>query len=177
MIGFKLGIFGESILDGTIVMILVTCTVSSIGTSRAASRLKVLSLKPDRVVENADADKKRVNTLIPVVNPASATELVNLAMMMNGASRRNNLYGLHVRNDNSPSSRAVGQNSLDVAQQVAASADVRLDPIERYDLNFVTGVLNTIEERDINEVVIGLHRRSNVIDSFFGDKLTQLLKA
>ncbi len=64
-----------------------------------------------------------------------------------------------------------------MSEQVAASVDVKLKPIERYDLNFVTGVLNTIEERDINEVVIGLHRRSNVIDSFFGDKLTQLLKA
>ncbi len=55
--------------------------------------------------------------------------------------------------------------------------DVKLKSIERYDLNFVTGLLNTIEERDINEVVIGLHRRSTVIDSFFGEKLTQLLKA
>lgn len=179
MIGYKLGIFGESILDGTVVMILVTCTVSSIGTSRASSRLKVMSLASETVVTaGAGGGKKPVNTLIPVVNPVTAVELVNLAIMMGSTQRgAGRLYALHVRNDNSPSSRAVGQNSLDVSEQVAASVDVKLKPIERYDLNFVTGVLNTIEERDINEVVIGLHRRSNVIDSFFGDKLTQLLKA
>lgn len=179
MIGYKLGIFGESILDGTVVMILVTCTVSSIGTSRASSRLKVMSLASETVVTTgAGGGKKPVNTLIPVVNPVTAVELVNLAIMMGSTQRgAGRLYALHVRNDNSPSSRAVGQNSLDVSEQVAASVDVKLKPIERYDLNFVTGVLNTIEERDINEVVIGLHRRSNVIDSFFGDKLTQLLKA
>lgn len=44
-------------------------------------------------------------------------------------------------------------------------------------MNFVTGVVNTIEERDIDRVIIGLHRRTNVIDSFFGDKLTKLLRA
>ena len=49
--------------------------------------------------------------------------------------------------------------------------DVKLKGIERYDLNFVTGLINTVEERDINEVVIGLHRRSSVVDTFFGGNL------
>lgn len=178
MTGFELDIFGESVLNGTILMILVTCTVSSIGTARAASRLKVRTMA--QTEESVDTSKKRprVNTLIPVVNPLTATELVNLALMMHDTgSTRTALYALHVRNDNSASSRAVGRNSLDVAEQVASAMEVPLTPIERYDLNFVTGVLNTIEERDIDEVVIGLHRRSTVIDSFFGDKLTSLLKA
>lgn len=178
MIGFNLGIFGQEILDGTVLMILVTCTVSSIGTARAASRLKVLQLQSENLLSHDSAPQKGVNTLVPVVSPMSANELVNLALMLSdNRTSRNKLYALHVRNDNTSSSRAVGQNSLDVASRVAASVDARLNVIERYDLNFVTGVLNTIEERDINEVVIGLHRRSNVIDSFFGDKLTQLLKA
>ncbi len=178
MIGHKMGIFGQEILDGTVLMILVTCTISSIGTARAASRLKVMSLSSEDVIAEGDKKARGTNTLIPVANPVTATELVNLALMINDSrSARNKMYALHVRNDNSSSSRAVGQNSLDVAAHIAASVDVQLTPIERYDLNFVTGVLNTIEERDISEVVIGLHRRSNVIDSFFGDKLTQLLKA
>ena len=133
------------------------------------------------IVDDEENRKKlaAVNTLIPVVNPLSATELVSLALMMHDVrpGGHNHFFALHVRNDNSASSRAVGQNSLDIAEQAAASVDVPLKTIERYDLNFVTGVLNTMEERDINEVVIGLHRRTAVIDSFFGEKLTQLLKA
>lgn len=181
MIGYRLGEFDESILNGTILMILVTCTVSSIGTSRAASRLKVMQINEQsgRNEENRGAAKgDGTRTLIPVVNPATATELVSLALLMtDGKKDQNRIYALHVRNDNAPASRAVGKNSLDVAENVASAMDVSLKSIDRYDMNFVTGVLNTIEERDINEVVIGLHRRSYVIDSFFGEKLTQLLKA
>ncbi len=179
MIGFNLGVFDESVLNGTVLMILVTCTVSSIGTSRAASRLKVMSIaSAEMITGEGEKGKTGVRTLIPVVNPVTANELVSLALMMSDGDRlRNKIYALHVRNDNSPSSRAVGQSSLDVAEHVASIMDVKLKSIERYDLNFVTGLLNTIEERDINEVVIGLHRRSTVIDSFFGEKLTQLLKA
>lgn len=179
MIGYDMWVLGVEILNGTVLMILVTCTVSSVGTSRAASRLKVLSLNSPDAVVGADAPKEAgIRTLIPVVNPVTARELVNLALMMSDGNKlRNKIYALHVRNDNSPSSRAVGKSSLELAEHVASVMDVKLKSIERYDMNFVTGVLNTLEERDINEVVIGLHRRSNAIDSFFGDKLTQLLKA
>lgn len=178
MIGFNMGIFGQPVLDGTVLMILITCTVSSVGTSRAAQRLKVMSLADEEVITGGDKAARGTNTLIPVVNPTTAVELVNLALMMSdGRKSKNKMYALHVRNDNSPTSRAVGQSSLDVARDVAASVDANIRTIERYDYNFVTGVLNSIAERDIDEVVIGLHRRNNVIDSFFGDKLTQLLKA
>lgn len=163
-IGLKIGIFPEPVLDGTVVMILVTCTVSSLGTARAAQRLKELTMSDTAIVDDEENRKKlaAVNTLIPVVNPLSATELVSLALMMHDVrpGGHNHFFALHVRNDNSASSRAVGQNSLDIAEQAAASVDVPLKTIERYDLNFVTGVLNTMEERDINEVVIGLHRRT-----------------
>lgn len=179
MIGYNMHIFGEEILNGTVIMILVTCTVSSIGTSRAATRLKVLEMSDSNVEKAARTERRKpINTLIAVGSPLTAPELVNLAVMMRGTvSKRSSLYALHVRNDNTASSRAVSRNSLDVAEQTAASADVRLSSLERYDMNFVTGMINTIEERDITDVVIGLHRRNAVIDSFFGDKLNRLLRA
>lgn len=174
-IGYGMGLFDEVILNGTIVMILVTCTVSSLGTSRAAQRLKVEMLSDEGGAEDTKRSA-RGNVLIPIANPLTAEELVDLALLMRG-SRGGKVFALHVRNDNSASSRAIGRNSLDVAEQAAASVDVRITPLERYDMNFVTGVVNTIEERDIDRVIIGLHRRTNVIDSFFGDKLTKLLRA
>lgn len=177
MIGYRLGIFGEEILNGTVIMILVTCTVSSIGTSRAAMRMKLREL--ENTPAKADNPKRREpNTLVAVDNPDTAKELVNLALMTrNSESSRSRLYALTVRNDNSAASRSASSRALEMAEKVAASADVRLKPVERYDLNFVTGVLNSIEERDIDEVIIGLHRRNNVIDSFYGEKLSQLIRA
>ena len=181
MIGFTTGIFGEEILNGTVLMILVTCTVSSVGVTRAASRIKLLQLEAEQAEPEAAADggaAQPVNTLIPIANPLTANELVSLALLMRPEGKSaGQLYALHVRNDNSASSRSISRNSLDVARKVAASVESTIVPIERYDLNFVTGMINVIEERDISQVIIGLHRRTQFIDSFFGDKLSQLLKA
>lgn len=174
-IGYGMGLFDEVILNGTVIMILVTCTVSSLGTSRAAQKLKVLTVADELSAAEGKWQKKG-NVLIPIANPVTAGELVDLALLMKGGGE-GKVYALHVRNDNSASSRSIGRNSLDVAEQVASSVDVRITPLERYDLNFVTGVVNTIEERDIDRVIIGLHRRTNIIDSFFGDKLMKLLRA
>ncbi len=112
-IGYGMGLFDEVILNGTVVMILITCTVSSLGTSRAAQKLKV-ELLSDEAENEGSAFNKRGNVLIPVANPLTAEELVDLALMMKGR-REGTVYALHVRNDNSASSRSIGRNSLDVA--------------------------------------------------------------
>lgn len=186
MIGFNIGIFDESVLNGTIVMILVTCTISSVVTQRAATSMKLRQML-DTTPSAADSSQRIVQrTAISVANPLTAASLVDFAVLMRspqsarksaGQSRADDMFALHVRTDNSPGSRAIGRNSLDVAVAAGAAVDMRITPIERYDLNVATGMVNTIEERDINELIIGMHRKATVVDSFFGSKIEQLLRS
>lgn len=179
MIGYEMHLFDVQVLNGTVVMILVTCTVSSFGTERAASRLKVQMLEQEDE-ENAREDSTaHPRTLVAISNPLTAPGIVDLALSMRfpDTSVAGDLYALHVRSDNSASARAIGRNSLDVAERAAAAVETTLTPIERFDLNFITGVLNTMEERDITELIVGLHRRTKIIDSFLGEKVEQLLRS
>ncbi|MCX4288872.1 MAG: cation:proton antiporter [Duncaniella sp.] len=178
MIGYNMDLFGVEILNGTVVMILVTCTVSSLGTERAATKLKLRMLEQLDRDEAATAPAPVSRTLITISNPLTAPGLVDLALMMRpqGESTAGKLFAVHVRSDNSASSRAIGRNSLDVAEAAASSADASLATIERFDLNVITGVVNTIAERDITEVIVGLHRRASIIDTFFGDKIESLIR-
>lgn len=180
MIGFQMGLFGVEILNGTVVMILVTCTVSSMGTARAAAKIKVQMMQEaEEAVHAAENDPVgHPRTLVAIDNPLRAPALVELALSlrMPDSSAPGDLYALHVRNDNSAPSRSISRNSLDMAERAAASVEVELITIERYDLNFITGVLNAMEERDITEVVIGMHRRTAAfLDSFLGEKMERLL--
>jgi Kef-type K+ transport system membrane component KefB/phage gp36-like protein len=172
MIGYQIGLLDESVLNGTIVMILITCAISSVVTERAAMKMKTARMADDE----PQVKVRNTATLIPVANPLTVAGLVDLAVMMRNPGSRRPIYALHVRNDNSESSRAIGRNSLDVAVEAAASVDHRLTPIERYDISTVAGLINTIEERDISEVIMGLHRKSTIIDSFLGSKIEQLLR-
>jgi Kef-type K+ transport system membrane component KefB len=176
MIGYRMGIFNDDVLNGTIVMILVTCTVSSLVTEHAATHMRVAML--NNTIANDDTSRHHTfNTLIPVSNPVTAASLVDFAVLMHDTSRRSRLYALNVITEDTPGNRAIGRNCLERAQQAAAAVDLPLEPIERFDLNFSTGVANAIKERDISEVILGMHRKATVIDSFFGSKIEQLINS
>lgn len=177
MIGHKLGVFDEAVLNATVLMILVTCTVSSFGVERAARKLVLRNVEKETDADDG-VPQKAHHTLISVAAPHSAKQMVEVARYMQGKqSQYNKLYALHVRSDNAQSSRTLGQNSLEEAQKAANATSSRLIPIERYDINIVTGVLNTMAERDISTLHLGLHRRSRIIDTFLGSKIEQLLKS
>lgn len=166
----------ETILNGTVLMILVTCAVAPIVTARAASTIKVEQLSDESAIED-NASKRETKILIPVSNPITAQSLTELALMLRNPYRKTDMYAIHVRNDNSAASRTIGRNALEIATKTASSIDAEITPIERYDINTVAGLINAIEERDITDVIIGMHRKATIIDSFFGAKIEQLLKA
>lgn len=169
-------IMDETMLNGTVLVILVTCAIAPIVASQAASKIKIRMLRerPDEEETSATA----ANVLVPVSNPITSAALMDLALLMSRSSalKPDGIFALHVRNDNSPSAKAVGRNSLRMASEAAAGADRRATAIERFDINTVTGILNTMQERDITRVVVGMHRKNTVIDTFLGQKIDQLLR-
>lgn len=183
MIGLQLQVFDETVLNATVLMILVTCTTASLGVERAARKMVVRNASIKEEEEERDPNALPVSTarhiLVSVATPTSAKDLIELALLMRETSRKEikKLYALHVRSDNEPSARANGRQSLGAAERTASAAKSPLIPIERYDANIVTGVLNTMAERDIGTLYLGLHRRKNIIDTYYGTKIEQLLRS
>lgn len=174
----------ETILNGTVLVILITCAIAPICTSGAAAKIKVKLLQSEEVDNNlGNDDQKKLSpkaTLICLSNPITAQALTDFALMMRlrrAGMRADRLLALHVRNDNTRSEKATSEHVLKIASDTAAGADARLEQVERFDLNTVTGILNCIQERDISRLMIGMHRKSTAIDSFLGAKIEHLLKS
>lgn len=167
-------LLNEDVLNGTIVLILFTCIISSFATERAARKLAMNEAQLDA------EDKKNIpeKILIPVANPETIEELINLSLVIRDSKQRNNLMALNVINDNSSSehSESRGKRNLERAAMIAASADVPLTQISRYDLNIASGIIHTAKEYEVTDVIIGLHRKVNIVDSFFGNLADSLLK-
>ena len=167
-------LLNEDVLNGTIVLILFTCIISSFATERAARKLAMNEAQLDA------EDKKNIpeKILIPVANPETIEELINLSLVIRDSKQRNNLMALNVINDNSSSEQleSRGKRNLERAAMIAASADVSLTQISRYDLNIASGIIHTAKEYEVTDVIIGLHRKVNIVDSFFGNLEDSLLK-
>ncbi len=172
-LGYTMGLLDSVVLNATILVILVTCGAAPLITAAGAPKLKISMLSEDDIMRNTRVN----NSLIAVSNPLSAPQLVELGVLMRNDRGRHNFYAIHVRNDRDVRAKAIARQSLDIARRTAAAANLRIDEIDRFDLNTVTGIINAADERDITEIIIGLHRRATVIDSFLGSKIETLLRS
>ncbi|MBQ5828491.1 MAG: cation:proton antiporter, partial [Bacteroidales bacterium] len=170
-------LINDDVLNGTIVMILVTCIVSSLATERSARKFAI----EEKLLFNGDKEGEKElpeQILIPVANPDTIENLVHLALLIRNGKLRRPLVALNVITDskNIQERKLQGEKNLEKAAMIAASADVKVTPVSRYDLNIASGIIHSAEEYNATNLVIGLHWKANIIDSFFGKLTEGLLK-
>lgn len=166
-------LLNEDVLNGTVLLILVTCIVSSFTTERAARKMAMGEAHPEE-----DRSREPEKILIPVANPNTIEYLMNLSLVIRDPKQKDNLLALNVINDHSGTEalEQQGKRYLERAAKITASAGVELKCISRYDLNIAAGIIHTAKEHGATDVIIGLHWKVNIVDSFFGMLTENLLK-
>ena len=167
-------LLNDNVLNGTVVMILFTCIISSIATEQASRKIAV----QDNYGDMEEKPKEEENILIPVANPETIENLVNMALIMKEPRRKDGLTTLSVINDDNASETrmAQGKRCLERSAKIAAAADVAVNTVTRFDLNIASGIIHTLKEYNASEVIVGLHRKVTLVDSFLGTLTENLLK-
>lgn len=171
-VGVNFGLMDTAMLNGTVLMILITCALAPMLTSGGAAKLKI------KMLEEApeDSSGRAATTLVAVDNPVTSVALMELAMLIHPMdSEGNSLMAMHIRTDNSATAKSNSQVSLQLALEASATVDVSVDAFERFDADVASGLLHIISERDIDCVLMGLHRKISIIDTFFGSKLERIV--
>ncbi|MBD5270559.1 MAG: cation:proton antiporter [Muribaculaceae bacterium] len=177
IIGFQHGMISENVMNGAVVMILACCVVSTIVTESAAKRLRIQLTEAELSQENATIPGEFARQLVAVANPVTAEGLMKMAVFMRHPRNRHPITALYVRRNDDAASVAMGRNALRAAVTAALAVDIEVKDVERYDLNIVAGVKNVVKETGSSDIIIGLHRRSNIVDTFHGQMVEQLLRA
>ena len=166
-------LLNDDVFYGTVVMILFTCIISSVVTERAARKM----VTQENLMEGSEG-KEQERILIPVANLETIEGLVGMALMMRHPKQKESLVALSVINDNNTSEtkELIGKRNLERTAMIAAAADASVKTVLRYDLNIAQGIIHTQKEYAVTDIVIGLHRKTNLMDSFFGTMTENLLK-
>ena len=167
-------LLNEDVLNGTILLILVTCVVSSFITEHTAKQIAT----SDDVGLDEGKEHEKECFLVPIANPETLESLMSLALVLRNEKISDNLVALSVINDNNDSVKQEmrSKRNLERAAQIAASTNVRMKTVSRFDLNITTGILHTAKECDATDIIIGLHYKASIVDSFFGNMTENLLK-
>lgn len=165
--GEPIRLLNESVLNGTILMILVTCTMASFSAQKGAHNLAAASSSGKE--EDSSDHKERI--LIPISNEDTAEELINLSLATKSKKNLNQLFALNILDNQASTDDNQLKKSrrlLENAALTAAATDTRLQELLRYDLNVTNAILSVILEHNITDLVLGLHKERGIPTSFLG---------
>ena len=163
-------LLNEDVLNGTILLILVTCVVSSLITDVAARRL---ALQDGNINESRPLDEE--SALIALAYPDTVDDLVNMALLMRKDKSDAPMSAINVVLDNDDKAREKGMKLLEAASAVASAANVQMQTKVRLATNLANGIIHSMKENDYSELVVGLHMQNSPSESFFGPVLISLL--
>jgi len=172
IVGYNLKLIGLDVLNGAIMIILVSCFIGSFITERYGRKLAV-----------AEAEKIPVKTasleriLVPVSNPTTIEGLIDFAILIRETNKTQPVYMLSVVPDDAFAEDQILRNNkmFESAISHASAAETDLTFISRVDLNVANGISHAVKELMINKIILGWNGKITTSNFFFGSIIENLI--
>jgi Kef-type K+ transport system membrane component KefB len=167
--GQPIRLLDETVLNGTILMILVTCTIASFVAQRGGAKIALEEMEND--TEGSGDTEGGEKILIPINYPENIEELINLAITIKSQNTKNGLVALNIipTDTNDVNLEKAAKKLLEKASIAASATDNQLTELVRYDSNIIQGITNVVKEQKISDVILGLHKKQGISGSFLGN--------
>ena len=161
--GEPVRLLNDHVLNGSILLILVSCTISSFVSMASAEKI-AQEENEDTLTGN---NHEQENILLALNYEGMVDKTVNLGLLVKNHANTENMFALNVINeDKNDSSIKNAEKILSYAVNTASAADVILKPLTRYDNDVINGINNVVKEQKITDLIIGLNNEKGFSASF-----------
>ncbi|MEI6138825.1 MAG: cation:proton antiporter [Mariniphaga sp.] len=173
MVGFRIGIVDINVLNGTIVLILVTCLTASFVTENSAKQV-LISEKSSAPSLPTVWDQK---ILVPIYNPNNMERLLDLAMAIKNPKNHFPIVSLSVVEDDQQASFKLleAKRMLEKAIIHASAVDQEVEIITTISQNIPSGIKRVATEIFATEIIIGFALKSQFTDLLFGNVIKYIV--
>ncbi|HQE11224.1 MAG TPA: cation:proton antiporter [Flavipsychrobacter sp.] len=173
--GVPIRLLNEDVLNGTILLILFSCAISSFVVEKAA---RTIVTAPEGHLDEDATSSNDEKILVSILNMEMVVPMMDLALMLKPGKSKAPVYALQVvddTQDNKNGGVAMSKKVLDRAVMHGSASENTIIPIIRYDANIANGMIYTIKEQQITDTLIGLHQQANQ-QVFFGATAEKVLR-
>lgn len=179
MVGMRLEVgpgqylVNDDMLNGVVIMILVTCIISTLMTEHASKQI-ILQEKRHPHIDRPQSNDEKI--LLCVKYPEIAPQLLYLSILMRDQRLNRELVALNVVYDdqNSNTARQQGLQLLERLQQTASASDVKLQTQVRLATNIANGIKHAFREFACSEIIMGMHVHTDINPRFWGEFIQSL---
>ena len=173
MVGYNLimpdggRLLNDDVLNGTVILILVTCVFSSFMTERASKQIALENQASAPEEESSDDEKIMIN----IKHAETAETLVGLAILMRNRLLNRGMVALNVVYDDSNRLKyqEKGRRLLEHVTKAANYANVGVQTQVRIATNIINGIKHAFKEFNASEMIIGMHNNDDSAKKFWGE--------
>lgn len=171
-VGFDIGLLDQHAVNGTIILILITCLVSSFVTERAARQIAITDKDTDVKLK-----KKVERILIPIANPENLQRLMEFALLIKDEKSTEPIYPLTVVEDADDANEKINsiKKAIDEITEQIISSDTKIEILKKVDLNIVDGIVRTAKAYGATHLIISSRTTQSSSNFLFGTFYNNLL--
>lgn len=175
MVGYDREIIDENVLNGTIVLILITCIIASLVTESASRRIVMEGHQDDEHIEHVPEHEERL--LLPIANLDTMEPILDFATLIKSKKSPHPLHILSVVPDNEQAERnmANARKNLDSMAKYASGSEMDVELISTIDFNIASGIGRTSEDILADCLILGWPSATSFIDKIVGEKTESIL--
>lgn len=175
LIGYRIELFDDAVLNGAILMIVVTCVVGPAVVERFGRRVALE--EEERPYDPAESPQR---ILVPIANPDTEDVLLELATLIRDPLSDEPLLPITVVHGDGKGSAervAAAERMLGRAVAYGAGAGVPVIPLTRLDRDPAGGIVRGMAESRTSTVVLGWDGKRKGRGTVFGPTLDRLLES
>jgi len=174
LVGYRIGLLDETVLNGTVMMILVTCILGPWMTQRFGRRVAQTQQAAPHPMHGPQIER----VLVPLSSPRTTERLIDLSFLLRGAHHAQPVYALHVVSEEAGVEAGINEADRVLAAAVirGSAAGVAVQGVTRIEANPATGILRAARELRATTLVLGWSDQSPARALLFRSLLARLLE-
>ncbi len=173
MVGHREGIIDDNILNGTIILILITCLVASFVTEKAAKEV-IRDTQDDMSVDEGVHNEY---ILMPIANTHNIEKMLDFAAFVKDKKSENPISILTVvpNNEEAETKIVKARKGLENYVQETKASETGVEIKATIDHNVASGIARTAREVMADMVFLGWPQKTGFIEKIIGDKMNSII--
>jgi len=178
LVGYKAGILDENILNGTIILILITCVVASFTTEKAAKKILLTNQDEEKfTAKNHLLSNEHI--LLSIANLSNIEKLVDFVLLIKDKKSTSPVSILTVVPNNEEAELNLISARKKLGEYIAqgAAAETMINAIATIDYNPASGIARISKEIMADTIILGWPQKSGFFDKLIGEKINSIINS
>jgi len=177
LLGYKAKIIDANILNGTVILILVTCIVASIVTDKASKKIIIQSQDNRDTDPQIKLSNNNEHILLPIANISNFDKLLEFALLIKEKKSTNPISILSVvpNNEDAEINVVNARNKLQDFVKQASASEINVNVIAAIDYNSTSGIARTMKEILANILILGWAANTESTHRLLSDKIESII--